>query len=261
MSRYKRVPLADLFVDEGYQRVLDENRVNGIVENFEPALLGALEVSHRNGKCAVFDGQHRLEALRRRGHKDAPCLVHEGLDVPDEAMLFVRLQTQRRSLKPIDRFKARLCAGDEQAHAIRGIVEEHGYRIAGGHGGDRAEIGAVTALDRVYARGGIYLLNETLALMTVWQGEPRSTDGALIEGLGIAVQRFEGDRRWEGIESALAGITATSLLRKAMAALEMGGGSASRPGAVAKEAGKLVGIRGPYKKRERIDRITPDDLR
>lgn len=246
MSRYKRVPLNELVVDPTYQRVLDVKRVERIADDFNPALLGTLEVSRRNGKCAVFDGQHRLAALKRRGAKDAPCLIHEGLTVPQEAMLFVNLQTQRKTLTPMDRFKARLAAGDAKAKDILAIAAEYGYSIQ--QGGHAKEIGAVSALDRVYDRGGSVLLEKVFLLLLTWQGEPRSTDGALIEGLGIAIERFESDKRWAGIRSALEDITATSLLRKAIAQLEMGGGSASRPQAVAKEIGKLVGIRGPHKK-------------
>jgi hypothetical protein len=247
VSRYKQVPLDDLIVDPAYQRVLDESRVDRIAEEFDPALLGTLEISVRNGKCAVFDGQHRLEALRRRGAAKAPCLVHTGLSVPEEAMLFVNLQTQRKNLRPIDRFRARLVAGEEQATAIREIADGYGYTIT--DGGHPREIGAITALDRVYARGGMDLLHSMFSLLVIWQGEPRSTDGALIEGLGLATERYRADRRWDRAPDALAEITATSLLRKAVASLEMGGGSGSRPQAVAKEIGRLVGIRGPYKKK------------
>lgn len=249
MSRYKRMPLDTLVVDPTYQRELDEARVENIAENFDPALLGTLEVSRRNGKSAVFDGQHRLAALRKRGAKDAPCLVHEGLSVPEEAVLFVNLQTKRKSLRPMDRFKARLVAGEDRAKTINMLARANGYTVT--DGGHPRQIGAVAALDRVYDRGGDVLLDLTFHFLKIWRDEPRSTDGALIEGLGIAIQRFGQDKRWEVAEEMLPTITANSLLRKAVASLEMGGGSASRPQAVAKEIGRLVGIRGPYKKRSK----------
>lgn len=250
MARYRRVPLDQLTVDPSYQRELDTNRVQKIVDDFDPALLGALEISVRNGKCAVFDGQHRLEALTIRGEKDAPCLVHEGLTVPEEAMLFVRLQTQRKQLNPIDRFRARLRAGETQAAEIQNTVEGFGYTL--GKGGHENQIGAISALDRVYDRGGRDLLALTLDLLYIWKGEPRSMDGALIEGMAIAITKYGDDKRWENIRTELEQITAASVLRKAIAALESGGGSASRPQAVAKQFGRLVGIRGTYKKRQKV---------
>lgn len=247
MSRYKKVPLDQLVVDDAYQRVLDEARVERIAEEFDPALLGTLEVSTRNGKAAVFDGQHRLAALRRRGASTAPCLVHDGLTVAEEAALFVALQTQRKPLRPLDRFKARLVAGDPDAIDIKAVVEQHGYTV--GEGGDHPHsIGAVTALDRAYARGGADLLDQALTLLGTWRDEPRGTDGALIEGLAIAAEKFGSHPRWVNVAAALEQITATSLLRKAMAMMETGGGSSSRPWAVARQVGLLVGIRGPYKK-------------
>lgn len=212
MPRYKKVPLDKLIVDPAYQRELDEKRVEKIVTEFDPALLGTLEVSVRNGKSAVFDGQHRLAALKEVGETSAPCLVHEGLSVPEEAMLFVRLQTERRALKPLDRFKARLRAGEEEALEIAQAAKDAGYVISSG-GGDDNRIGAVTALDRVYQRGGPPLLQDALFLLSTWKGEPGGTDGALIEGLGIFIDSNRG------------------------------------PKAVAKQVGLLVGIKGPYKKR------------
>lgn len=249
MAKYKRVSLDNLIIDPAYQRDLDEKRVARIAEDFNPALLGALEVSHRNGKHAVFDGQHRLAALRAREAKDAPCLVHEGLSVPDEAMLFVKLQTQRKALTPRDRFRARLTAGEEQAHEILECVERHGYKINGGSHATACEIGAVTALDHVYMRGGVDLLDKTFDLLKIWQGEPKSVDSAIIEGMAVAIDRYESHAGWAKIAAAMEQVTAATVLRKGIATLESGGGSGSRFFSVSKEFGKLVGIRGPYKQR------------
>ena len=73
------VPVEDLFVDPSYQRTLDEKRVDRIASEFDPALLGTREVSARNGRSAVFDGQHRLAALRKIGRRSVPCIVHREL--------------------------------------------------------------------------------------------------------------------------------------------------------------------------------------
>lgn len=249
MARYQRVTLDKLIVDEAYQRHLDERRVEKIAEEFDPALLGTLEVSQRNGKSAIFDGQHRFAALKQLGVKDAPCLVHQNLSVQDEAMLFVKLQTQRKSLRPLDRFRGRLTAGEEAAQRIRDVVENHGYMIA--ESGHPHCIGAVTALDRVYARGGAALLDATLKYVSIYRDEPKGTDGAIIEGIAIALDKYRDNPRMDGLWEPLSQITAGSILRKAIAILESGGGSASRPIAVSKVVAGLVGIRGPYKKRQR----------
>jgi hypothetical protein len=246
--RHRKVRLADLKVDGTYQRELDETRVQRIVDEFNPALLGALEVSQRNGKFAVFDGQHRLAALKALGKDTAPCIVHEGLSVAEEAALFVQLQTQRKALSPYDRFRARLRAGEPAAIEIQQIAKDRGYTIV--RGGHDRQIGAVASLDRVYARGGGDLLDKALSWIATYQGEPKGTDGALIEGFAIAIQKYGDDPRFfERLPVVVENTPAATILRKAIAALETGGGSASRPQAVAKELAKLCGIRGPYKKR------------
>lgn len=249
MTRYQRLPLDKLIVDSAYQRGLDERRVDKIVDEFDPALLGTLEVSHRNGKSAIFDGQHRFAALKKLGAKDAPCIVHKGLSVPDEAMLFVRLQTQRKALRPLDRFKARMAAGEEKALEIHKCVQKYGYTIAEG-GGTQSYIGSVAALDRIYDRGGVELLARTLDLVSVYKGEPKGTDGHLIEGIAVALHKYKGDKRLEQLPAALEEITAASIVRKALAMLEDTGGRWSRVATVAKVVSGLVGIRGPYKKRQ-----------
>src|SRR3954452_18659822 len=104
MSKYRRIATDEIVVDERYQRPVEDYRVQKIAEHFDETLFGVLEVSRRNGTCAVFDGQHRLEAARRIGLGVVPCLVHEGLSPEDEAQLFVRLQRERKNINPNDRF-------------------------------------------------------------------------------------------------------------------------------------------------------------
>lgn len=238
------VPVGELMVDPTYQRELDERRVDGIVDGFDPALLGTLEVSARNGRSAVFDGQHRLAALKRLRIDHVACVVHEGLSVEDEARLFVELQTRRKALTPLDRFRARLVAGESQARAINRIVEAAGYKVTSG--GGAAAIGAVTALDRVLAldeTGAI--LESALDLLSVWKGEPKATDGALILGLGLFLKEFgERPRVVSGHARAeFADVPASVVLRRAIATVEGGGGSVSRPQAVARELARIAGVR------------------
>lgn len=245
------VPVEDLFVDPSYQRTLDEKRVDRIASEFDPALLGTLEVSARNGRSAVFDGQHRLAALRKIGRRSAPCIVHKELSVADEARLFVQLQTERKALPPLDRFRARIVAGEEQAIAIERIAKAAGYEVSGNR--TTSSIGAVTALDRTFAldKTGDVLAG-ALDLLSIWRGEPKATDGALIQGLGLFV-RDHGEHPKVADGSVVVKfeeVPARVILRRAIADTTNGGGSGTRPVAVLKELRKLAGVRAPRKTRK-----------
>src|SRR5262245_7968887 len=86
--RFAMVPLDRLFIDADYQRPLT-SFVEEVTRDYDPAKVGTLLVSERDdGRYAVFDGQTRMEAMKRNGEPDAPCLVYSGLTEAEEAQLF-----------------------------------------------------------------------------------------------------------------------------------------------------------------------------
>jgi hypothetical protein len=247
MSKYRRIKLDGLVIDDRYQRPLERSRVKAIAKNYDENLLGVLEVSHRNGKCAVFDGQHRLEALKLVGVPDAPCLVHENLSAEDEARLFVRFQRERKTVHPVDRFKAQLFSGDARAREIQDAVTAAGYKI--GHRGPDAgrvrDVRAVVALERLHSRGGPEAITRTLDLVsTLWDGDPKSTDGAFLEGLYHFFNEYEDRVDDEALEQLRSQPPATILRR----AIGMGGGGQQLRFAVANELKRTAGLRGRPRK-------------
>ena len=109
----------DLYdVDYDYQRVITAN-VNTIRDTWDIALCDPLRASYRNGKFFIIDGQHRYYAAIAKGVEDLPCIVHTGLTKEDEARLFVRLNTSRKTLKPIDTFRANIICGNEDIPEVR----------------------------------------------------------------------------------------------------------------------------------------------
>lgn len=241
--KFKKVPVSELFVDERYQRPVVPGRVNRIVKHFRPAQLGVLEVSKRDNGYAVFDGQHRLEALTALERQTAPCLIHENLTPEDEAVLFVRHQMDRKAVSPVERFKAEVFAGVDDATTINGIADEYGYEIADKHdAGEQNVIRAVNALRNVYKRFDGPGLSATLeTLRDLWYGDQRSTDGYLIEGLAELVMGY-GNRLDTEAMDRLAAVSPTVILRRALGPMS-GGGSAVRH-TIASELRKIAGVRG-----------------
>ena len=83
---------ADLELDEGYQRTLRPHHVDELVEGWDWGKFRPLDVSCRNGSYYVFDGGHRLSALKRLcgsgQHFTVLCRVFYGLTRAEEAYYF-----------------------------------------------------------------------------------------------------------------------------------------------------------------------------
>lgn len=246
--KFRKLPVGTLTIDERYQRELNPARVLKIVAAYNPQQLSVLEVSSRGDDTyVVFDGQHRLEALREMGADSAPCLVHSGLTAKEEAELFARLQLDRRGLSALERFRAQVFAGDEQAIRVQDITTAAGFVI--GKAGDAGEyrcIRAVSALERIYRREGPDRLADTLdTVRSLWAGDKRSTDGYLLEGMAQFLQRY-GNRVGSEQMDHLAATSPTAILRRALGSMQ-GGGSHARH-AVEAELRKVAGVRGRPRK-------------
>lgn len=149
------VQLKHIKADPAYQRPLT-TFVKKIVDNFNPALVGALCLSKRsNTHYAAMDGQTRAEALRRLSKTEWIAIVFHDLTVEQEAKLFALFQTERRAMTSGDRFRAQVTAKDAIALEITEIVEGLGFKIEH-NSTDPNSIRAVAALEFIYhgCRGG-----------------------------------------------------------------------------------------------------------
>jgi len=104
---YKYLTPSQLTIDPTYQRDLDQNRVNKIVDNWNPIRFREPFVSLRDGKFFVFDGQHSVAAWQAK-YDDKPiyCKLFRGLTWFDEADAFVEQNNLRKTITTNDRLKA-----------------------------------------------------------------------------------------------------------------------------------------------------------
>jgi hypothetical protein len=185
---YRIVHAEDLEIDDAYQRPLGAF-VNKIVDDFMPALIGTLIVNHRGKKLYVIDGQHRLHALKILGIRDVPCVVYQGLSRAEEAELFAKLQTERRRIRPSQRFQAEVVAKNDRALAIKKVLDKVGVEITdvGGRLMAPNEISAVVALERIYDAHGVSRLEEVLTICRLSFPEEK---GALANDIVLGVSSF-----------------------------------------------------------------------
>jgi hypothetical protein len=86
-------------------------------------------IGYPDGTKAVFDGQHRLFAMRERRIVTAAVLTFMGLVGDKEAAIIQRLIGHTRRWSPLDEFKLKLRAEDPIAVAINRTLETYGARI------------------------------------------------------------------------------------------------------------------------------------
>lgn len=223
---------AKLFVDHSYQRTLDHRRVDKMVAEYDPTLLGVLEVSDRsNNQFAILEGQHRWAAatLAEGPGVHLVCQVHRGLSVEDEARQFYDMDVRRRALSGWDRWKARRGAGDPVVAQVEKIVASFGMRVD--PGSIDGYIGSTTTLENVYELGGEALLVSTLTVLNVAYGEVRDAyDGQMIMGAALVMHNYDprDELDVDRLISQLQGIVPRQVKARATALREAHRGQLSR---------------------------------
>ena len=183
------IALADMLPCD-YQRSTNEAQVASIVKRFDEAKLGALVVSEHDGKYHVIDGAHRAKALRRLGYTHASCIVLTGLTYEQEADYFRKQNQDKRSLTPLDLFKAGLDAKDERCVKINRIVKANGFDVGKGNK-DFYRIAAIHTLVTITVEYGYDVLDETLFLIAnTWAGIPRASHSESLLGVAEFIRRY-----------------------------------------------------------------------
>ncbi len=119
---YTRLSSAVLESSIGYQRRLDPDRVQRIVDNFDPRVVNPLKVSARDGHFYVFDGAHTLAALKQIHKFDnfmVQCMLFHGLTFEDEAYLFSLQRGESKEVATGERLRAQFLAKRPDAEGMR----------------------------------------------------------------------------------------------------------------------------------------------
>lgn len=131
---YLWLNVGSLRIDDAYQRLIateDAQRViKRIAENFTWRDFLAVVVGKRDDRTLwVIDGQHRLEAAKRLGIINVPCLIFPYDSIAEEAQTFVAINRDRRRVDAVDLFLASLTAGDEEAEALDEVFQDAGVKV------------------------------------------------------------------------------------------------------------------------------------
>jgi hypothetical protein len=116
-----------LQIHPAYQRDAILFKVKEITANWSWVGCGAIVVGERGGEFWVIDGQHRVLAAKRRSDiTTLPCVVFQTEGVRQEAVAFLDLNTGRKPVSSLGKFKAMIAAGDEKACIVHKTLESLG---------------------------------------------------------------------------------------------------------------------------------------
>lgn len=141
-----------------------------------------------NGTYHVIDGQHSVSGARRAGYAEdtrVRCFVYRSLTRSQEAAMFRELNADRKSVKPIDLFRARIAEGEPVAVGISALLRSHGWTI-GSHGRDGA-FAAVKTLEAIYKqKDGPAVCGKTLSVITeAWDRHPDSAHQTVVKVVSL----------------------------------------------------------------------------
>lgn len=191
--------LSDLIVDR-YQSQINYIRVKRIITNFDEEELQPIDVSYRDGKYYIVDGQHRVEACKQRKMLNILCKVHYGLAYEQEANLYYQLNNpeNRRTPTANQRFKALLEAKDPIALSIKYIVENNGFILGLDNGKAINKIICTATLTKIYKSIGSVGLDRVLRLSkTTWDCILEAVDKNIFMGIYYFTKTY-GNEFWDG---------------------------------------------------------------
>lgn len=195
--RFAWMPIRDLAVDAAYQRLIStrgRQKIAKIAKEFDWARFGALQVAEApdGDTLSVMDGQHRALAAYLAGVSAVPCLIVQA-QLAEQAQAFVGINTVRSSVASIDKFRARVAAGDEAAVTVAEILRdlEIDTDVTPGTPLKPRQTRAATQLERLVKMIGRGLTYTTLELLTDAQPEtPNLLTSFAVMATGMAVKRI-----------------------------------------------------------------------
>jgi hypothetical protein len=103
------VKISDLKIDSEAQRTLNEGQAQSIANNLVKEAIGPIVVSKRaNNDLYIVDGQHRWRVCALAGIRTIRAEIHEGLNQPQEAVLFLIKNRESHKPRPLDEYRVGL---------------------------------------------------------------------------------------------------------------------------------------------------------
>lgn len=187
---YKFLTSTVLETDPSYQRRMNAAQVDRIVAEFNPLLVNAVKVSHRDGRFFVFDGAHTLAALRSI-HEGKPfmveCKVFSGMTYQEEAELFALQTGTSRTVSFDYKLRAKLAAETPKEKAFLEATEAAGLHLSDVQRSSmRYVIAAKATAQRIFENYGSDLYTDMLRLIVeTWDAVEWSLSKPVLNGCAV----------------------------------------------------------------------------
>jgi hypothetical protein len=158
--------VADLQVDEAYQRLINEANARERAKNFVPEALNTLLVGRRaDESCWIVDGLQRHAMLILLDISEAECYVFQSGGRTHEAAIFEVVNCHRRGVEALVRFHAIVIAGEKSAIELLAVAREFGFDIPRTRSRGWPRLSAITPLrnlQKASSTEGVRWVLETL---------------------------------------------------------------------------------------------------
>lgn len=193
----KLIPSHMLEIDPEYQRRIEMDRVEQMVEEYNPCVVNPLKVSHRDGKYWTFDGGHTLMMLKKV-HEDqdsflVECRVFENLTYDEERILFAAQTGISKPISVNDKLNALAKASDPETLDLIRATSVSGVNLAFREKKGIA-VRAVGKARTLYRNYGSQTYEDAVSLiMGTWSGKKGSLNANMLGGVTAFVDAF-GDK-------------------------------------------------------------------
>ncbi|NOX39746.1 MAG: ParB N-terminal domain-containing protein, partial [Alphaproteobacteria bacterium] len=187
---FSMVSTSELRIDMAYQRKVSEkslSTIRKIVREFSWSRFGALSVAQHPDGFIIIDGQHRAIAAHTLGITAIPCMISEG-DLVEQAGDFVSINNDRTRVQPVDKFRARIAAGDKKALELAQILTDIGITtdVVPGTPLRPGQTRAISVLEKLMQTAGPGILFTTLEALT--DAQPEQMNLLIGFNIKIAIQ-------------------------------------------------------------------------
>lgn len=143
---------ASLLVDETYQRDLGESSrrlIRKLIKEFAWRKMKPPIVVETESGLHCIDGQHTAIAAATIGIPQIPVFVVGAVTLLERADSFVAHNKDRIAMTPLDIYRARLAAGDPDAHDVKNACERAGVTLKIINQQSRVDIGDCMSVGKV----------------------------------------------------------------------------------------------------------------
>lgn len=195
-SKYLKINTRDLQIPKHAQRGFNQRHADELARKWSMEKYKPIDVSFRNGKYWIIDGQHRVAALKQIHGGDCTilCYVHYGMTELDESMFFLGQLDDTKPILTTDKMRIRYITGDDVVVGMVRGAEKAGFSVDFATNKANNRIVALAALEQVYkALGYNDYVDMLVTLKKAYHGRSDSLCREILLGMAFFFKTYKGE--------------------------------------------------------------------